>query len=51
MERPISQARDMYIAQRAQAFVGNGVSVPDPVHGALGLTFRATILQFYSFRV
>ena len=29
-QKPISQALDMYVAQRAQAFIGNGVSVPDP---------------------
>ena len=29
-QKPISQALDMYVAQKAQAFVGNGVSVSDP---------------------
>ena len=29
-QKPISQALDMYVAQRAQAFVGNGVSVSGP---------------------
>jgi hypothetical protein len=29
-QKPISQALDMYVAQRAQAFIGNGVSVSDP---------------------
>jgi hypothetical protein len=28
-QKPISQALDMYVAQRAQAFVGNGLGVPD----------------------
>jgi hypothetical protein len=29
-QKLISQALDMYVAQRAQAIVGNGVSVSDP---------------------